>query len=1646
MALFCLVASRTRSVAARLMSFKSNNDSCIRRQRRALLARAVVAALLAASVGAATAQMSIPGKFAVNAGGAAGYEIPISVPPGIAGMAPALTLEYGSQAGNGILGIGWSLGGLPIIARCPQTMAQNGVRGSINYDGNDRFCLDGQQLIAVNGNYGADGTEYRTEIESFSRVISRGTAGTGPSWFEVHTKSGQVLEFGRTTDSQIVAQGNPTARSWAVNKVSDTVGNFYTITYTNDAANGQNYPARIDYAGNSVVFTYATRPDIILAYQAGVQLKTTVLLSHVQTYAGSAMVADYQLAYQQSGVVPVSRLTGVTLCGGDGTCLPATTFTWASTGDGTFTQTSQSNVNLSDATRFLAVVGDVNGDGKSDLIIVTGNQIVTLMMNGDGTYSQANQTISFDIGSSPPNYAILGGDFNGDGKADFALVGGPILVTFLSNGNGTYAANQINIGNYGNPPQLALATGDFDGDGKSDIAMAVDTFLYTLISNGDGTYRGYTATIGTIGRPPQWAMVSGDFNGDGKSDIALIGGTTITTLLSNGDGTYGGANTTIPNVGTPPAVSINLGDFNGDGKTDIVLSAGTTISTYLSKGDGTYNLVNTAFSNGFSHALMMSADMNNDGKTDLVSTAGGTLYMFLSNGDGTYTQTSQSVPNLTFSSFTNYFGLGSDFNGDGKGDFLVAGSNTLYTMFGNGGPGNLITNITNGVGATTSITYLPLTNSGVYSKDTTSTYPTLDVIGPLYVVQRVDASNGIGGTYSTIYGYYGAKSDLTGRGFLGFRQMNTYDPQTNITTGTGFNQNFPFVGTTAWEWKGTSSQTFNSTSNTYQFANATNGTAVAPGNAPYRVSLLSSQASSWDLDGTAVPTVTTTYGPYTGTNPGYDAFNNPLSITVSSSDGYSKTTTNQYTNDTTNWFLGRLTQAQVTATAPTPPAPPAAPSPPDLTIGVKHTGNFWIGETGATYTITVTNVGSGATSGTVSFADTLPSGLTATAMAGSGWTCTLSNLTCTRGDALAASAAYPDVTLTVSVTATSPTTVTNTAIVSGGGEVNGSNNTATDPTTIVFAPDMTVAISHSGSFNQGGTGTYTITATNSGTAATTATVTVTDTLPSSLTATGISGPGWSCNLSTLACTRSDTLAAGSSYPAITLNVNVAANAPISVTNVANVSGGGELNTSNDSFSDPTVIVQVSDMTVSSLSHSGSFVQGQSGSYTITISNIGTIASSGTVTVTDTLPTGLTAASMSGSGWSCTLSSLTCTRSDALAVGAAYPAITLSVNVAGNAPASVTNSATVSGGGETNTSNDTKTDPTTILGAPDMTIVLSHSGTFTQGQTGNYTITVSNNGATPTVGSVSVTDSLPAGLTAAAMSGTGWSCTLSSVSCTRSDGLANGSSYPAITLTVNVAPTAASSVTNTASVAGGDEVNGNNDSASDPTNTAPLSVTIASNATNLNLWNYLVANGLATSGKPGSWAVTLAAGIVINASSTGSYAFDTGAVPSGSVLQITNNGTIVGAGGGGGADASATCTAGNPGAAGGPALHVQIATSVANNGNVWGGGGGGGSAGNGFAHGGGGGGGAGSPAGAGGAGSGGSQSGSAGSLSSGGAGGAGSGAGTHGGAGGGPGQAGGGGAAGNGCGAGSSGGGAGSATVGNSLITWTATGSRLGPLN
>ena len=156
----------------------------------------------------------------------------------------------------------------------------------------------------------------------------------------------------------------------------------------------------------------------------------------------------------------------------------------------------------------------------------------------------------------------------------------------------------------------------------------------------------------------------------------------------------------------------------------------------------------------------------------------------------------------------------------------------------------------------------------------------------------------------------------------------------------------------------------------------------------------------------------------------------------------------------------------------------------DMTITKTHTGHFAQGQTDATYTLTATNSGAGPTVGAVQVVDNLPSGLTATAIAGTGWSCTLGTLTCTRSDVLGSGFSYQPISVTVSVSATAQASVINQATVSGGGETNLSNDMASDPTTInpIVVVSPQVSVTQTGFVRNRATGIWsaTMTVTNTG--------------------------------------------------------------------------------------------------------------------------------------------------------------------------------------------------------------------------------------------------------------------------------------------------------------------------------------------------------------------------------------------------------------------------------------------------------------------------------------------------------------------------------------------------------------------------------------
>ncbi len=551
----------------------------------------------------------------------------------------------------------------------------------------------------------------------------------------------------------------------------------------------------------------------------------------------------------------------------------------------------------------------------------------------------------------------------------------------------------------------------------------------------------------------------------------------------------------------------------------------------------------------------------------------------------------------------------------------------------------------------------------------------------------------------------------------------------------------------------------------------------------------------------------------------------------------------------------------------------------DLTIAKSHTGNFTQGDTGDTYTITVSNVGSGPTDGsTVTVSDTLPAGLTPTGPTGSvsGWSCGIASqtVTCTRNDVLAINNAYPSITVTVNVAANAAPLVTNTATVAGGADINLNNNSASNPTTIIQVVKITVAANLSGptvTVDNGtpftGSQTFTWVVSSSHTIATT-------TPQSGGTGIQYAWQNWSdsgalshsvttpstattytANFQTqyLLTTAVSPSGEGTISPA-TGYVN--ANSVVPVSASANptyvftgFSGGltGATNPQNLNMTGPMTVTanfETGPNPAIAEVYNSNFRQGDAGdTYTITVTNVGQAPTVGTLQWMDTLPTGLTAIGLSGpSGWTCTLSALTCSTSNAL-TGSASAMFTLTVDVAANAAASVTNVATVSGGGGVILTNNTASLVTPIVQVADLTVSSTHSGSFIEEQSGAYTITVNNIGPGPTVGTVTVTDTLPAGLQALSMSGSGWTCNTSTVSCTRSSVLASNASYPAITLTVLVG-SAPPSLTNTAQVSGGGELNTTNDTATDPTTIIQtVQVTVTTSPANL----IVTVDGSAVSG-------------------------------------------------------------------------------------------------------------------------------------------------------------------------------------------------------
>lgn len=141
---------------------------------------------------------AIGGTVDVSALGGAVYSIPIQVPEGMGGIQPNLSIVYNSQSCNGLLGWGWNLGGLSAITRVGQTNYHDGKVTGVSLDYHDRFALDGQRLMVLDGaTYGSNNAEYRTEVDGMSKIVSYTESDiNGPKYSKVFTADGLIMEYG----------------------------------------------------------------------------------------------------------------------------------------------------------------------------------------------------------------------------------------------------------------------------------------------------------------------------------------------------------------------------------------------------------------------------------------------------------------------------------------------------------------------------------------------------------------------------------------------------------------------------------------------------------------------------------------------------------------------------------------------------------------------------------------------------------------------------------------------------------------------------------------------------------------------------------------------------------------------------------------------------------------------------------------------------------------------------------------------------------------------------------------------------------------------------------------------------------------------------------------------------------------------------------------------------------------------------------------------------------------------------------------------------------------------------------------------------------------------------------------------------------
>jgi RHS repeat-associated protein len=588
--------------------------------------------------------------------------VPLSV-PGFRGIEPRLMLAYSSMAGNGFVGMGWSLSGLPVIER-----ASPGG-GAPRYDGTDIFLFEGQELVpcaagSVSPSCTTGGTHV-TKLESYQR-ISLDPAYGGP--WTVTSKDGTRSVF------QPVQWVMGVPFRWALSAVTDVYGNTVSYAWACEPG-GECYPNQISYNGITVRFFREARPDRLTYATGDGVVSAGHRLKSVDVLVSGQRLRIYQLTYELA-YNGRSRLSRVQMFGRDavvdstgtvlgGSSMPAFTAGYqVSYGGWSFEQGYDSSA-------------DGDGSSLNDRIFGNGSY-----QRGWGQYDDDNtQTLQF-------------ADVTGDGRQDACIRMDYGVQCYPSNGGRFEYVASWDTGVFSN----ALSNGadnwrtlqfpDVNADGRADVCMRRDTGLQCLLSTGAGFQysAGHDTSWWANGHnfdENNWSTLRfPDVNGDGRADACLRRDWGMQCLLSTATGfqySAGYDTSLLADASTFDADNyrtLQFPDLDGDGKADLAVRGDEGLRLWRSTGTGFVALPTAfIFQNGHNQrgwgqfdednwATLQFVDVNGDAKADACARMDYGLHCYLFNGR-TFVYDSAFDTGATGQSF---FYNGADQRGAGRFD------------------------------------------------------------------------------------------------------------------------------------------------------------------------------------------------------------------------------------------------------------------------------------------------------------------------------------------------------------------------------------------------------------------------------------------------------------------------------------------------------------------------------------------------------------------------------------------------------------------------------------------------------------------------------------------------------------------------------------------------------------------------------------------------------------------------------------------------------------------------------------------------------------------------------------------------------------------------------------------------------------------